>query len=114
MLLNLKAARKRAIKVAIRHGWSDEFKRIDTLPNGSWVFWNVDPVPWEDARQAVVVRQDNGFASALYGAIGKAYFLPGQPLALGRPKSTERWIGSGPGRYQLFDKGIIVWDAVTR
>ncbi len=75
----------------------------------AWAFYfprRQDP----QARDCVIVR-DNGEASIVLGAIGKVY---SSQRALGLPVSDERWLGSsGPGRYQLFNRGLVVWDGVS-
>jgi len=63
-------------------------------------------------REATLIRANNHLPFQIRGAIGNVYFDLAHFESLGLPKSDEGWIGSGPGRYQLFDKGIIVYDGV--
>lgn len=49
----------------------------------------------------------------VYGAVARGY-LPKRLAGwarLGMPRSDERWLGSGRGRYQLFEMGIVTWEA---
>lgn len=63
-------------------------------------------LPYGPVRILVLTGAVGPFCVA--GAIGNAYHGNAR---LGLPRSHERWIGSGPGRYQKFEEGIIVWDA---
>ncbi len=60
----------------------------------------------------ITVREVNGTpkAFAIQGAIGKV--CENSPV-LGDVESDERWLGSGPGRYQLFQGGYIIWDGLS-
>lgn len=74
----------------------------------AWVFAYRDEAPPLGPFEAVVVPKDGGEACIVSGAIGKVFRQ--ERGVLGLPRSTERWLGSGPGRYQLFEKGLGVWD----
>ena len=65
--------------------------------------------------EVIIVRHDKK-AYEIYGAIAKVFLsLPKIPSEqLGNPVTGERWLGSGPGRYQLFDHGIIKWEGTSR
>lgn len=99
---------RRDTPLLIPGNWSQP-RRLEELVDGSWVFWYVEPnVPGEVRREAVVVRGDRKGTFILLGALGKLFFMCAADIGL--PLSNERWLGSGPGRYQLFEKGVGVWD----
>jgi class 3 adenylate cyclase len=86
----------------------DQPRRVEQLED-SWLFWYVDPrIPGEVRRDAVVVRGDHKGTFIVLGAIGKIFSMHSETIGL--PLSNERWLGSGPGRYQLFENGVGVWD----
>lgn len=60
--------------------------------------------------EAIVVRQDEK-AFEVYGACADVYLKTQENIPrFGDPLTGERWIGSGIGRYQLFDSGIVRWE----
>jgi class 3 adenylate cyclase len=74
----------------------------------SWVFVYREAQPSDpDTYEAVVIRKDRSGPYILLGAIGGASRVAETDLGL--PRSNERWLGSGPGRYQAFDGGLLVW-----
>jgi uncharacterized protein (DUF433 family)/class 3 adenylate cyclase len=58
-----------------------------------------------------ITRKDSGKAFSVFGAIGNYFFSSDGFEKVGLPTSEERWMGSGPARYQLFDRGMIAYDA---
>lgn len=68
-----------------------------------WLFVHSAP---DQPLRAVLVT--DGGSWTVTGALGGT-FLQHSGL-LGLPMSNERWLGSGPGRYQSFEKGIAIWD----
>src|SRR5262245_44737730 len=77
----------------------------------AWLFWYTNPALRGDdyLHEVVLVRKDGRGAFTLFGAIGKVY-LNHDSERLGLPTSSERWLGSGPGRYQTFERGYVLWD----
>lgn len=63
--------------------------------------------------EAIVVNND-GLVNEIYGAISTLYIKEDYRNYLGSPLTGERWIGTGPGRYQLFKKGIIKWEGTHK
>ncbi len=101
----LQDVRHRTPRLVPQH-WRNPVRAEDH--GDSWVFVYAEAVRRNpDAYEAVVVRKDGSGAYILLGAIGKA-FRTLRP-DLGWPRSNERWLGSGPGRYQVFDQGLVVW-----
>lgn len=77
--------------------------------DGAWLFFEVEDGAL-DAANGVVVRPDGG-AFTFRGALGRVFRITPQ-LAL--PKSNELVLGATEfGRYQIFDKGIAIWDGGT-
>ena len=59
--------------------------------------------------EAILVR-DDGTAHILLGAMRGAFDC----MPLGLPKSSELFLGSTDhGRYQMFDNGVVVWEAAA-
>jgi class 3 adenylate cyclase len=93
------------------------YKKVLKLIDGSYLFFFEGPYvgnPYHNP-EAIIVRQDRKVFE-IYGAIAKVFLnlqkIPSNQL--GNPLTGERWLGSGPGRYQLFDHGIIKWDGTSR
>ena len=98
-------ARRRTSRLVPDH-W-EEPVRVEEQPD-CWLFVHADGPPRAGHRyQAVVVRKDGTGTHALLGAIGESFRAA--PAELGLPRTSERWLGSGPGRYQAFDRGLLVW-----
>src|SRR5262245_60254858 len=85
---------------------------IRALPWGDWTIFFGDPRSSGGGNfDAVIVRSDTATAFAVYGAIGNLYFGEDTLRRLGPVVSEEGSLGSGPGRYQMFERGIIIWEA---
>lgn len=80
-----------------------------TSRHDAWVFVYRDEQARGGRYEGVIVPNDGSGPYIVLGAIGKVFRL--QSHELGLPRSDERWLGSGPGRYQLFEHGVVVWDA---
>jgi hypothetical protein len=101
----LRRARDRTPRL-VPTGWGRP-RRTEERPD-AWVFvYQEAPVADPDAYEAVVIRKDRSGAYVLLGAIGQAFRLV--EVDLGLPRTNEGWLGSGPGRYQVFDGGLLVW-----
>jgi len=75
--------------------------------DGAWVY--VYRRSANTRPEAIVVR-DDGTAHILLGAMRGAFDC----MPLGLPKSSELFLGSTDhGRYQMFDNGIMVWEAAA-
>lgn len=112
-LRNLKIERPMNFPQSFEYSYRRLFKLID----GSYIFFFEGPYVGNPQHnpEAVIVRHDKKVFE-IYGAIAKVFLsLPKIPSEqLGNPLTGERWIGYGPGRYQLFDHGIVKWDGTTR
>lgn len=97
--------------------FESEYKESFKFNDGSYIFFFEGPYvgnPFHNI-EAIIVRHDKK-AYEIYGAIAKV-FLGLTKIAseqFGNPMTGERWLGSGPGRYQLFDRGIIKWEGTSR
>ena len=114
MKMNREQAKELAMRCAEECGWSKEFKREESELEDSWSFWlDEAPPEGEHVERRILVRDDSPEPQAyrLFGEIGTIYRKKSDQLGL--PRSDELWLGSGPGKYQLFDRGIVAWDGFT-
>jgi len=115
---------KEATAMKIQARWR---RRVDELtPNPAPRAWPLRPIEppqrisggWmfvyrrsADSRpEAIIVRDDDGRAHVLLGAMRAAF----DSMSLGLPYSSELFLGStDQGRYQMFDNGVVVWEAAA-
>lgn len=97
--------------------YEDTYKSVEKFYDG-YIFHFQYGGPGKNPEIIVVL---SNYACEIYGAMAKLFLgslerksdgfgnisLESQ---LGNPVTGERWIGSGPGRYQLFERGIIKWE----
>jgi class 3 adenylate cyclase len=105
----LEASRDR-IPLREPHGWNEPIGVYgDVLPSAWLLIYRGDlnaADPNSDFH-ALVIPRNGSPPHILLGALGKIFRLHRGQLEA--PRSNERWLGSGPGRYQLFDGGIAMW-----
>jgi class 3 adenylate cyclase len=112
-LKRLKAERP----INFQESFESKYKKCFDLKDGSHIFFFGGPYVGNPHcnPEAIIVRHDKK-AYEIYGAIAKVFLnLPKIPCEqIGNPVTGERWLGSGPGRYQFFDRGIIKWEGTSR
>src|SRR5262245_25783185 len=89
----------------IPRSWRAQLPEPELDPLRGWVFsiWNRKRQGDFNNDEAAVVRPDDGRVFSVYGAVANLFFA--RPDT-GPPRSNELHLGTGPGRYQMFDNGI--------
>lgn len=89
--------------------WRAQLPEPELDPLRGWVFfaWNRRRQGPSSNYEAAVVRLDDGRVFSIYGAVANLFFARDDT---GPPRSNEGHLGTGPGRYQMFENGIILWD----
>jgi class 3 adenylate cyclase len=89
--------------------WRAQLPEPELDPLRGWLFfaWNRRRQGPSHNYEASVVRLDDGRVFSVYGAVANLFFARDDT---GLPRSNERHVGVGPGRYQMFENGIILWE----